>query len=115
MKKIIACALCAIIIIATLAGCTASKYTYRRVEEGEKPDIISTEPDGTFLEDKERDYLLNKAIREYFDSIEIDSSDFTYEIAYSIQGSYKDEWIMLYWVIITDSTGAEHFEGFIIK
>ena len=104
-----------IIIIATFAGCASSKYTCRRVEEGEKPDIISTTPDGTFLKDKERDFLLNKAIREYFDSIEIDNSDFTFEIVYSVQGSYQDEWIMLYWVIITDNTGAEHFEGFIIK
>ena len=115
MKRIIACAICVVIIISAFVGCATSKYTCRLVEEGEKPEIISSNPDGSFVPDKDRDRLIEKEIRAYLKGEEIDSKNFTYDIIYSAQGTYNEEMIMLYWVIITDVTGTEHFKGFIIK
>lgn len=114
MKRIIACALCAIIVVFSLVSCS-DQYTCRLVEEGEKPHIISTDPDGSFIPDEDRDRLIEKQIREYFKEIDVDTKNFTYDILSSIQGTYEEEMIMLYWVNITDSTGTEHFKGFIIK
>lgn len=115
MKRIIACALCAIIIATALVGCASSKYTCRLVEEGEVPDLISTTPDESFLTDKERDQLLEKEIKSYLKGVDVEDKDFTYEILASIYGTYKDELVMLYWINVTDATGTKHFKGVIVQ
>lgn len=112
MKKLIAFVLVLIFTLG-LVGCSTNKYTCRALtnEDDLQPSSLS-EP---FVTDKERDELLNKAIRTYLDELGEKSVPFTYEITGTSFGVYESKESIVYWVKVVYGDGFTFVSGFIIQ
>ena len=114
MKKLIALVL-ALVCVLGLVGCGANKHNCRPLDGEEMVDLQPSSLNESFVTDEERDKLLNKAIREYLNTLDNKSVSFTYEITDTHLGVYEDKESILYWVKIVYGEGFTTVMGFVIQ
>ena len=114
MKKWIGLVL-VLLCLFFLTVCIADKHSCRPVEYEDKLDLLPSALDEPFVTDKERDELLNKAVKNYLDDLGENSVSFTYEITGTQLGVYEDKETILYWVKIVYGEGFATVLGFIIQ
>ena len=114
MKKLIALLL-VLACVFGLVACGANKHTCRPLDNTENVDLQSSALTEPFVTDKERDELLNKAIKNYLNDLGKKSVSFTYEITGTQLGVYENKETILYWVKIVYGEGFATVLGFIIQ
>ena len=114
MKKLIALMLTVVCMVG-LVACGANKHTCRPLDNTENVDLQSSALTEPFVTDKERDELLNKAIKNYLNDLGEKSVSFTFEITDTQLGVYEDKETILYWVKIVYGEGFTTVLGFIIQ
>ena len=114
MKKLIALAV-ALVCVLCLVGCGANKHTCCPLVQEDNIDLQPSSLDEPFVTDKERDELLNKAVKNYLADLGEKSSSFTYEITGTQLGVYENKETILYWVKIVYGEGFTTVSGFIIQ
>ena len=114
MKKLIAL-LFVLACVFGLVACGANKHTCRPLDNTENVDLQSSALTEPFVTDKERDELLNKAIKNYLNDLGEKSVSFTYEITGTQLGVYENKETILYWVKIVYGEGFATVLGFIIQ
>ena len=113
MKKLIVLVL-ALVCVVGLVGCGANKHNCRPLDGEEMVDLQPSSLNEPFVTDEERDELLNKAIREYLNTLDNKSVSFTYEITGTQLGMYEGKETILYWVKLVYGEGFTTVVGFII-
>ena len=114
MKKLIALLL-VLSCMFGLVACGANKLTCRSLANVGDIDMLSSSLNEPFVTEEERDELLNKAIRDYLDDLNMKFVSFTYEITGTHLGVYENKETILYWVKIIYGDGFTTVLGFVIQ